>query len=340
MKILHTADLHLGKLYKGNKFEKAKQRREELWQSLENLIKYANENKIEIILISGDLYEKEYFTLSDYNRLADIFLKANSQIYIIAGNHDYIDKNSLISKINFSDNVNIFYKKEFFEHDGVRIYGLSWDRQFDYSTDFNFDLDNNYKNILMVHGSVGFESHFPINSEVLNKLDFDYIALGHFHGFKKVGNKAYYSGSLEPLRFKDEGEHGFIIYDLNTESVKFIKSAKRLYKIVEVNFTGKSISDIKTEINSILSDAKDDFVRLVLVGENDDAQYIIDSLDTDVYYFEAFNFTKPTLDVDKLISDDKSGIIENLTNLLGGDDEALRYGLEALMETKHENKRA
>lgn len=339
MKILHTADLHLGKLYKGESFKRARQRREELWESFSNLINYANSNNIEIILISGDLYERESFTLSDFKRLGDLFLHSNSQIYIIGGNHDHIDGESLFLKMDFPKKVHIFEDKNYFEYKDVRVYGISWDRQFDFNAEIDFNLDRSFKNILMLHCSVGFESHFPIKEDTLNNLDFDYIALGHLHGHNKVADKAYYSGALEPLRFKDVGEHGFYVYDLNNKNQEFIKSAKREYNIIEYDLTNKSYNQIKDELERILIQKRDDFNRLILKGITDDIESVKDLLNVDLYYLIVVDETNPLLDYNVLAKDDETGIIAKFLEI-AEDEEIKKYGIEALLETANEDKRA
>jgi DNA repair exonuclease SbcCD nuclease subunit len=51
----------------------------------------------------------------------------------------------------------------------------------------------------------------------LLKSDFDYIALGHFHGQAQVANNAYYSGSVEYFNFgESQDEKGMLLVDLET----------------------------------------------------------------------------------------------------------------------------
>lgn len=337
MKIIHTADLHLGKLYKGENFEKSKQRREEIWESFKNLINFSNENNIELILISGDLYEREYFTINDFKRLSDLLSQTKANIYIIGGNHDHIDDGSLILSTEFSENVHIFRDEDYFEYKNIRIYGKTWDKQFGYKSDLNFKLDKSFKNLLMLHCSVGFDSHFPIKEEILNSMDFDYIALGHFHGHKQVAENAYYSGSLEPLKFRDEGSHGFYVYDLDTEEQKFIKMAKRSYNIFEYDVTNKSVNKIKEDIEKLLNAHLEDFNKLILKGISDNTKYIMELIEGNYYYLKIEDETKFAVDYSKIAELDSSGIISNLIEQLNNDEKAIKYGIEALLETANED---
>ncbi|EGY80844.1 Ser/Thr protein phosphatase [Peptoniphilus indolicus ATCC 29427] len=338
MKILHTADLHLGKSYKGENFLYSKQRREEVWQSFSDLISYANSNNIEIILISGDLYEREYFTLNNFKRLSDLFSISNSEIYIIGGNHDHVDENSMFLKVDMPSNVHLFTEEEYFEYKNLRIYGITWDRQYNFKSELNFELNDKFKNILMLHCSVGFESHFPISEEWLNRQKFDYIALGHFHGHKKVADRAYYSGALEPSRFKDEGRHGFYVYDLENENQEFVKFAKREYNTFKVDVTDKNVDKIKNEVLELLNEYRADFNKLILIGKNQDIEYILEILENnDFYYLKIVNETKDIINYEELSNSDTSGIISEVLKKLGSDEQAIKYGIEALLETANEN---
>ena len=58
MRIIHCADLHLdSRLQTHLNREKAKMRRDELLRNFERLAEYASGNGVEVILISGDLFD-------------------------------------------------------------------------------------------------------------------------------------------------------------------------------------------------------------------------------------------------------------------------------------------
>jgi DNA repair exonuclease SbcCD nuclease subunit len=54
-------------------------------------------------------------------------------------------------------------------------------------------------------------------SDSFLKSDFDYIALGHFHGQAQLSQNAWYSGSLEYFNFGEaQDEKGMLLVDLET----------------------------------------------------------------------------------------------------------------------------
>ena len=59
MKIIHTADIHLGS--KINKFPKdiSNERKQEIRNSFLRMVNYANENGVSLILLSGDVFDSD-----------------------------------------------------------------------------------------------------------------------------------------------------------------------------------------------------------------------------------------------------------------------------------------
>ncbi len=345
MKIVHMADVHLGRFYKGKlPMDLASKRREELWKTFEKNIKYIRDNEVDVLLLCGDIYEREHFTSSDMDRFVFLLntLK-ETEVFIIAGNHDYIDSVSLILNCNFNENIHLFKDEDYFQIDelNLRVYGFSWDRGFDYSRDLKFQLDDKFTNILMIHGSTMSKEHFYLDKNILNALEFNYIALGHIHIRQKIVDKAYYSGSPEPVSFKDEGEHGFIEIELKDElNVTFKGQSLRNYIKHEV-FVEESmdIYEVKEIIDDKLKNCKVDFNRIILKGRYDDIDYLVSFLEKSIncFYFEIENNLKVSYDIEELSVENKDNILGKFIEYAKNDERVLGYGLRALLEAKNEN---
>ena len=66
MKIIHCADLHLDSgLQTHLSREKAGMRRDELLSNFGRLAEYASENGVEIVLIAGDLFDRDKVVSDD-----------------------------------------------------------------------------------------------------------------------------------------------------------------------------------------------------------------------------------------------------------------------------------
>ena len=255
IKFIHTGDLHLGLQFKDVKFnrEKARERRLELWRTFERIINRVIEEKVDFLFIAGDLFEEKYFTLGDMGRVRDILAKIkDTEIIIVAGNHDTLNKNSLYSMVNWPENINIFgtdalEKKEFIDKD-VEIYGYSWDKGENRRDIFeNFSgIDKNKTNILIIHGDVFNKEgpYLPLDKNYIENIGFDYVGLGHIHKYNIFSNKMAYCGSPEPLDFGEIGEHGIIegcIKDNETQ-INFLPFSNRMFldKSIDIHETFRS----------------------------------------------------------------------------------------------------
>ena len=97
LKILHTGDIHLG-----SKFsflgEKATEYRRALVKSFESLADTAIEKKVDLVIISGDLFDSPFPSRTTIEIVKRVFKKlVDEGIYtaIIPGNHDYLAPSSI-----------------------------------------------------------------------------------------------------------------------------------------------------------------------------------------------------------------------------------------------------
>ena len=64
MKIIHCSDLHLDSKMKSNLDSmKAKERRDEILRTYQNMVEYASKNDVKIIIIAGDMFDKKNITV-------------------------------------------------------------------------------------------------------------------------------------------------------------------------------------------------------------------------------------------------------------------------------------
>lgn len=109
LKILHCADLHLDSPFKSGNAGKSEVRRRELRGTFSSLIMYIKTNKIDIALMSGDLFDSGFMTKD----MADYFVKelaaaAPCRFVIAPGNHDPYTQDSVYAKTVFPDNAFVF----------------------------------------------------------------------------------------------------------------------------------------------------------------------------------------------------------------------------------------
>lgn len=241
MKFIHISDIHLSDKLDFDS-SNSKIIRKIKWDSFEKILK-ENKDK-DFLLISGDLFERDFFTLKDYQKLFEIIKDFSKDVYYLCGNHDYIDGKNEIFFLDKPKNLHIFSSEriEFFEHKNVRIYGISYkDRIFDNKFNYNLSLNHDYFNIFIGHGifNTNNTAYMNLDLEKLSNMGFDYVGLGHIHKKEKFSDKIFYVGSIEPMSFKDKGEFGYNLIDEN--GVKFINSSQMSFNTFDLD-----INDFKS----------------------------------------------------------------------------------------------
>lgn len=354
IKFIHFSDTHLGLKMTNRSFgvDYAQERRRQIWNTLKAAIEYTVENNIDFIFIPGDVYEDEYFTIGDGERLRDIFcINKDVNILIAAGNHDYISKNSIYSQIKWPNNVYIFDDKKLdkidFPDKNISIFGMSWDKiekkeELILREEY-FKTDLKYK-VLLLHSGLDYDSgYLPINLESLKSFGLDYVALGHIHKRQKLADNIYYSGCLEPTHFKETGRKGFIEGVLDDDLyIKFIPFARREFSILDITINEDLTYNDIYNLFSEISGRDNNFYRINLKGfinNNVDKEMLFKDIKENFFYLEIIDQTVMDYDLEKLKKDYKGRLVEqfieqmqekSLTNPIVKD--ALYIGLEALLK--------
>jgi exonuclease SbcD len=264
IKFLHCADLHLDMPFTslGTAGNKSAIRREDIKKTFRRIIDTARDEKVDVILIAGDLYEHEYARKSTINFVNDCFFEIpDIRVIISPGNHDPYVLNSFYKNYNWSSNVSILSGQQPYMKvgDTACIYGGGFTSFYEAKSLIRGinSLDGNMINILLIHGTAGFEftqgAYNPMSFDELDSLGMDYIALGHFHNrFERAGKlkNIYNPGSPEPLGFDETGRHGVFIVTISksdneicTRDVHFVELNTKSYTSIEVDVTGCGTAD-------------------------------------------------------------------------------------------------
>lgn len=311
MKIIHTADIHLGA--KINSFPKdiSDARKEEVRNSFKRMVTYAKENQVDAILISGDLFESD----KPFQKDKDFFfsvVKNNPSIdfYYLRGNHDEDGEGLEFSNLKtFSNEWTSFQLGE------VVITGVELNKDNATSIYSTLSLDEDRLNIVMLHGelsdSVGVGK---INLSKLKEKNVDYLALGHYHSYvfgaiDKRGVYAY-SGCLEGRGYDETGDKGFVLLEVADKIThKFIPFSERKISLIKVEVDGLndaySIYQRACEVGKF---SPNDLYRVELRGElsagidglsSDVKKY----LSSDVKYADVKDYTTKKIDISKYEND-------------------------------------
>ena len=357
MKLIHCADLHLDSPVNAHlDTEKQKTRRHELLYNFERLADYAEENGVDAVLISGDLFDKDAVSRTALYTVESVIAShENMDFYYLRGNHD--SANAL-----FSGDVPENFKRfsdawtAYEAGPGVRIFGRELaNDQGRNSLAEGLVTANDGINIVMLHGQIteGVSGEESIDLKQLRGQGIDYLALGHIHkreeGALDARGTYVYPGCLEGRGFDETGDHGFYLLEIDEEkkSLKysFVPFSKRRLMRLTVDVSGlmttqEMLEKAEDELSCI---AASDLVSVILTGEVDasaekDAGYIENVLSQHFFFAEVRDRTKLSVDPETYRFDE-SLTGEFVRQVLGDKSIAeadkgavIRYGLKALRQ--------
>ena len=96
LRFLHCGDIHLDTPFVGLSAEKSEERRRMLRASFVKMMQYIRETNINIVLMSGDIFDIEYATNTTAEVLIREFKNSPDTEFIISpGKHDYYTNNPI-----------------------------------------------------------------------------------------------------------------------------------------------------------------------------------------------------------------------------------------------------
>lgn len=304
MKILHTADIHLG--VKNSRLPKDKQAllKDETIYNIRNLFEIAERECYDVVLICGDLFHAKNIASKFSKAFFDAVEKFEKPVIYVSGNHDENFIMPLILPKNF---VVIDENNQCFSYGNFNFYGGIYENW--------GELDSSKSNIILLHGNIENTrdcDYFDIN-KYLNK-GFDYIALGHVHTHKKYKSENdvfAYPGSLFSNGFDECGDRGYISLEMQDKTIKtlnFCPFSARKFVICECNISNLTKNrEIIELIEKKLMDLNanyQDLVRVILKGavsEDCDKSipFILSRFDT-YFHFEIEDKTTLKIDIDNI----------------------------------------
>lgn len=362
VKLLQFGDLHMDAPFKSlsDMEGKPSQRRLDLKKTLSRLMDLAVDEKADLVLVCGDLYEHGYTGKSSIHYICDQFARVSgTPVLIIPGNHDPKLPGSYYSEHQWSSNVHILESGDVFEYSpaNVRVYGGL----------VKGPTDPSFINILMHHGTLDMpfasDAFQPISGRQVEEKGFDYCALGHFHSKITAGGERgifYNAGSPEPLGFDEPGEHGAFITVIEKAPggkasicAEFRTVCSRRYIDLTVDASGCLNSEQAADLIAAEMKAagrETDLFRITLSGRltagiQMDAEEISVKLEDAAFYLKISDKTQSDYDLES-ISREKGlrGVFTRkmLERASQAEDEesasmvmkALYYGLEAIDEGK------
>lgn len=284
MKLILFSDTHLGR-----KNFKVNERENDFENAFSQVIDYALKNG-DVVIHCGDIFDigepsirTLLFVINELKKL-----KAKEiPFFTIAGSHDVgVDGTFLKILHNLELLINVSDKKYYLANEdkiivkgerrkNIYVCGLrgKQSRVEEILERMQFELPKDSFNIFLLHHIIS--DIAPLFSTIKKSSlpkGFDLYVSGHWHGLFEtdVGNKKLiYPGSTERCDFREmkNGNNGFILYNTENNSYKFLKLNNRKSEIIEVDCNDLSEDEVKDKLLSYIKQGDNKMLFFVLKGK-------------------------------------------------------------------------
>ena len=292
-RFIHAADPHLDSPLQGLESRDAAPTqllRGATRRAFENLVRLAIEEKVDFLLIAGDLYDGDW---KDYNTglfLRSQMVRLNKEgisVYLISGNHDAA---SVISKrLTLPENVHVFSTRTAESKELAEIPAVVHGRGFpnravpeNLAKEYPAAVRGKF-NVGLLHTSLngrpGHDTYAPCSAQDLRAKGYGYWALGHIHQPEVVSEEPWivFAGNCQGRHARETGPRGCYLVTVNDQLV--VESAEMRvldvvrWEEVRVDLTGTdeepdAIRRIRDALALAIERAEDRLLaaRIVLAG--------------------------------------------------------------------------
>ena len=290
-RFLHTADLHLDAPFAGlSEYEGApiERLRSATRQAFENLIRLAVRERVDFVVIAGDLFDGRWTNMQTGLWTANQFReldRAGIPVYMIRGNHDALSE--VPKSISWPPNVHEFSvdRAETLRHPRlpVVLHGQGFS-----SRDVREDVAARYPepvadafNIGLLHtslsGDARHDTYAPTSEQTLVSRGYQYWALGHIHQRREVRENPHiaYSGCTQGRHIHEQGAKGCLLVQVDGARVTsaFYPLDTLRWRQLDVDLTGcdepeEAFDEVSQQLQTAVQDAEGRYlaVRVTLIG--------------------------------------------------------------------------
>lgn len=300
MKLIHLADLHIGK--RVNEFSMIEDQKYILLKIL-NII---DDEKPDAVLISGDVYDKSVASVQAveiFDKFINSLAERRVETFIISGNHDSAERMAFASKLIdnsgihispvFNGEVKPFVLND--EYGTVNVYMLPFIKPVNVKLAYGIEDNIGYsdavetaiehmkvnkdeRNVILSHQFVTGASKCDSEDIFVGGTDgvsasvydvFDYVALGHLHSPQKAGRETVrYAGTPLKYSFSEINHHKSVTVvemgekgDVSIRTVELVP--KRDMKEIKGTYDELMLKSYYENLNL------DDYYHIILTDEDD-----------------------------------------------------------------------
>lgn len=294
MKLLHCADIHLGRRPVGGVGDFSNKRYNDYFAAFAWAIDTAIAEQVRVVLIAGDLFDRKELMPEVLERTEALLARlrdARIAVLLTEGNHDnitpgkeddswivYLANKGLLQRPAYTADDGGYHFTPV-DIDGHRFYGVGYPGGFVNETlaalAQHLAAAPDDRNIVLVHTAVAAGDFLPGTVDrdtiALFRGKALYIAGGHFHSCQagaKDGSLFYIPGSLE---YWDLGEpadrKGVIIFDTDERTHRFMPSRPRKKTAITLDISSDGHDDFQAEFAAAIDKARFDDQEEIVFAE-------------------------------------------------------------------------
>lgn len=269
LKILHSADWHLGSPFTGFTQEQRQFLKRECNRIPRTAAELCRRENCDLVLLAGDLFDGPY-SRDSADLLKEALAECAVPVFISPGNHDFCGPGSPWLEETWPENVHVFtggLESVAVPELDCRVWGAGY-RSMDCPgllEGFHAEGKERYQ-LGVLHGDpVQLNSPYcPITASQVRDSGLDYLALGHIHraGSFRVGETLCgWSGSPMGRGFDETGDKSMFVLELGEE-----RKLRRIFQ------TCPCFYEITADENNALDEqlpaaGSRDFYRVTLMGQ-------------------------------------------------------------------------
>lgn len=288
MRIVHLADSHLGFSSYSSLDQHGQNRIEEMvYSGFEQAVEKIVQIHPDAVIHAGDVFHHvrpKIKPLVIFQRGLQRLKEAGIPVIVISGNHDAPKSYSLTSPFRLFEGLRDVHIAQRYQYERFEVGDCNFHcipfclEPQDYLNEFE-KIERKGRDVLVMHGLVESLKNRKMRSvgehelkDSLLKSDFDYIALGHFHGQTPIAANAWYSGSVEYFNFGEaEDRKGMLLVDLETGRAEAVEvRPKYMIDHPAVDCSGMSSEELAECLLDLCreDEVKDKMVRITLRNVN------------------------------------------------------------------------
>lgn len=256
--------------------------------SIHNVLKSAQEQKVDFVLLCGDIFEHNMISQEDVKKVVTIFNQySDIPLYLLPGNHDILGADCVYNRPIFQQisHLTILSKSDPVEVPGAILHPCPVLSKFttqDFTGTIPVVREVDGIHIGVAHGSLVGKSpvpnweeiDLPIDPSCVVRTGIDYLALGHWHSHRTFEDstgiaRISYSGTHEQTNYGEDNAGRCLLVQIvgkgDTPKIVPIKTGQLTWESMEFEMNdSSSLVELKKYFESIKGIG---MVRLVLYGE-------------------------------------------------------------------------